>query len=79
MTAASPQRKTGPTAVHRAVLPITHHARHDTWHADITFMEVPPSLSFLYGVTPIGDERDETHYANCYRAYDALSDGVREE
>lgn len=46
------------------------------WHSDLSFKNVPASYTILYGreVPKIGAD---TLYANMYRAYDTLDDGVR--
>lgn len=47
------------------------------WHTDFTFQQRPPSRTLLYGVDvpPYGGD---TLYCNLYRAYDALSPGMKE-
>ncbi|XOV90727.1 MAG: TauD/TfdA dioxygenase family protein [Pseudomonadota bacterium] len=47
------------------------------WHTDFTFQELPPSRTLLYAVDvpPAGGD---TLYTNLYRAYDALSPGMKE-
>jgi len=47
------------------------------WHTDFTFQELPPSRTLLYAVDtpPTGGD---TLYCNLYKAYDALSDGLKE-
>lgn len=48
----------------------------DMWHSDITMEPIPPLGSFLLArVVPVGGD---TIFANQYRAYDALSDGMRQ-
>ncbi|MDZ7683974.1 MAG: TauD/TfdA family dioxygenase [Gammaproteobacteria bacterium] len=46
------------------------------WHTDFTFQALPPSRTLLYGVDvpPAGGD---TLYTNLYRAYDALSPGMK--
>ena len=41
------------------------------WHADMTFNEVPPKASLLYG-REIPDTANNTYFANMYAAYDSL-------
>lgn len=47
------------------------------WHTDFTFQPLPPSLTLLYGidVPPAGGD---TLYCNLYRAYEALSPGMKQ-
>ena len=47
------------------------------WHTDFTFQPTPPSLTLLYGVDvpPAGGD---TLYTNLYRAFDALSPGMKQ-
>lgn len=47
------------------------------WHTDFTFQQHPPSRTLLYAidVPPVGGD---TLYCNLYRAYDALSGGMKE-
>jgi taurine dioxygenase len=46
------------------------------WHSDTTYLETPPMGSVLYAVEipPLGGD---TLFANMYRAYEALSDGMK--
>ncbi len=46
------------------------------WHSDWSFLETPPSGTFLYGrvIPPMGGD---TLYANQYAAYDALDDAMK--
>jgi taurine dioxygenase len=41
------------------------------WHADLTFLDVPPSGSFLYSIK-IPDEGGNTGFCSLYRAYETL-------
>ena len=41
------------------------------WHANMTFNEVPPKASLLYG-REIPDTDNNTYFANMYAAYDSL-------
>ena len=47
------------------------------WHADLTFMDMPPAGAVLYGreLPPVGGD---TMFANMYLAYETLSEGMRE-
>ncbi len=46
------------------------------WHTDFTFQALPPSRTLLYAIdTPKAG--GDTLYTNLYRAYDALSDGMK--
>lgn len=47
------------------------------WHSDMTYAEEPPMGSALYGriIPPFGGD---TMWANMYRAYETLSEGMRE-
>ncbi len=47
------------------------------WHTDFTFQTLPPSRTLLYAVDvpPAGGD---TLYTNLYRAWDALSPGMKE-
>ena len=46
------------------------------WHSDLSFTPVPSLGSLLRGITipPVGGD---TMFTNMYRAYDALSDGMK--
>lgn len=46
------------------------------WHTDTTYQERPPMATMLYAheVPAFGGD---TLFANCYRAYDTLSDGLK--
>ena len=46
------------------------------WHTDTTYQEKPPMATLLHAVDvpPYGGD---TMFANCYLAYDALSDGLK--
>jgi len=47
------------------------------WHSDSTYLERPPLATLLYAkVTP--SHGGDTLFANQYRAYEALSDGMRQ-
>ena len=52
-------------------------ARNDEWHSDITCSERPPALSVLQALT-VPEGRGATQYCNMYRAYETLSDGMRD-
>jgi len=47
------------------------------WHSDTTYLDCPPLGSVLYAVEipPVGGD---TLFANMYRAYETLSDGMKE-
>jgi taurine dioxygenase len=48
------------------------------WHTDFTFQSTPPSYTLLYAVeTPLNG--GDTLYANLYAAYEALSDGMKQQ
>ena len=46
------------------------------WHSDTAYLDVPPLGTMLYArqVPPVGGD---TEFANMYRAYDTLSDGMK--
>jgi len=46
------------------------------WHTDTTYQQRPPMASMLYGLElpPYGGD---TLFANCYLAYETLSDGLK--
>ncbi|MEX2618244.1 MAG: TauD/TfdA family dioxygenase [Alphaproteobacteria bacterium] len=46
------------------------------WHTDTTYQQRPPMASMLYALElpPYGGD---TLFANCYRAYETLSDGLK--
>ena len=48
------------------------------WHADMTFNEVPPKASLLYG-REIPDTGSNTYFANMYAAYDSLPGVLKEQ
>ena len=52
-------------------------ARNDYWHSDISHAERPPAVSVLHALE-VPDGRGDTMFCNMYRAYDALSTGLRE-
>ena len=43
------------------------------WHTDLTYMEVPPSYTILYGLE-VPSEGGDTLYASLYQAWDALKE-----
>ncbi len=47
------------------------------WHSDWSFQPTPPSATILHAkvIPPVGGD---TWYADCYRAYDALSDVMKD-
>lgn len=47
------------------------------WHSDSPYMRIPPSATVLYGVD-IPSRGGDTMYANMYKAYDALSPGMKD-
>lgn len=51
-------------------------ARNDYWHSDISHAERPPAVSVLHALK-VTDGRGDTMFCNMYRAYEALSDGLR--
>jgi taurine dioxygenase len=48
----------------------------ETWHADFSYATTPPALSFLLART-IPPWGGDTLFANCYRAFDGLSEGLK--
>jgi taurine dioxygenase len=46
------------------------------WHADSPYMRVPPRATVLYGVD-IPSRGGDTMFADTYRAYEMLSDGMK--
>ena len=46
------------------------------WHSDVTYEEVPPLGSMLYGVE-VPPEGGDTYFANMYAAYDALDAAMK--
>lgn len=46
------------------------------WHTDTTYQDVPPMATLLYAreLPPFGGD---TMFANCYLAYETLSDGLK--
>ncbi len=52
-------------------------ARNDYWHSDISHAERPPAVSVLHALQ-VPDGRGDTMFCNMYRAYEALSTGLRE-
>ncbi len=53
-------------------------ARNDYWHSDISHAERPPAVTVLHA-REVTDGRGDTMFCNMYRAYEALSDGLRED
>ena len=51
-------------------------ARNDYWHSDISHAERPPSASVLHALK-VPEARGDTMFCNMYRAYELLSDGMR--
>ena len=47
------------------------------WHADMSFVPVPPLGTMLYGIE-LPDAGGDTMFANTALAYEALSDGMKE-
>lgn len=48
----------------------------DTWHTDETYQAAPPMGSILYA-REVPDVGGDTLWANMYRAYETLSDGLK--
>lgn len=66
---------------HPEIMPVIKEAEDknnigDTWHSDMSFMEVPPLGSILYAreVPPFGGD---TLWCNTYLAWERLSDGMK--
>ena len=57
-------------------LPGHRGGRNDWWHSDISFGEVPPMASVLYGLE-VPEGRGDTMFCNMYAAWDDLSPGLR--
>jgi taurine dioxygenase len=55
----------------------THRANSDRWHNDVTYLATPPMGAVLYAeeIPPLGGD---TLWANMYRAYETLSDPVKQ-
>ena len=51
--------------------------RNDWWHSDISFAEVPPMVSVLYGLE-VPEGYGDTMFCNMYAAWEGLSPGLRE-
>lgn len=80
-------RRWGPIEPHPYVEPVEGHPEMiriydpnpltETWHADFSYAVHPPALSLLLGRTipPYGGD---TAFANAYRAFEDLSDGLKE-
>jgi taurine dioxygenase len=47
------------------------------WHTDSSYLEQPPSLTFLHAVE-LPDRGGDTLYASMYAVYEALSPGLRD-
>ena len=67
---------------HPAVLIIENRrgrpgARNDYWHSDISHAERPPAVTVLHARL-VTDGRGDTMFCNMYRAFDALSEELRE-
>lgn len=79
-TEGTPQPKEGLRAEHPALLPVTQESGTNSWHTDITGMEIPPTFSILYGKAPILIEGvdEDTLFCNQYRTLEALSPGLQE-
>lgn len=80
MTAKLPAPRTGPRAEARAVIATDSTVDANQWHSDISFMEVPPAFSLLFGrqVVAREDVDDDTCFSNQYTVYEALSPGLRQ-
>ncbi len=55
----------------------THRANSDRWHNDVTYLATPPMGAVLYAeeIPPLGGD---TLWASMYRAYETLSDPVKQ-
>lgn len=49
----------------------------DTWHSDMSYMEIPPLGSLLYA-REVPEYGGDTLFANMYLAYDMLADPLKE-
>ena len=52
-------------------------ARNDYWHSDISHAERPPAVTVLHAIEVL-EGRGDTMFCNMYRAYEALSNDLRE-
>jgi alpha-ketoglutarate-dependent taurine dioxygenase len=61
-----------------AVLKLEHEAVNfgGIWHSDTTYLERPPMASMLIG-REVPEAGGDTEFANMYRAYETLSDGMK--
>ena len=51
--------------------------RNDWWHSDVSFGEVPPMVSVLYGIE-VPEGYGDTMFCNMYAAWEGLSPGLRD-
>ena len=47
------------------------------WHADMTYIDMPPKASVLHALE-IPDSGGDTHFANMFAAYEVLPDAMKE-
>ncbi len=68
---------------HPAIMPVVKEAADNTgnfggtWHSDVTFRERPPLGSILYALE-VPTHGGDTLFANMCRAYDTLSEGMKD-
>lgn len=55
----------------------THRANSDRWHNDVTYLATPPQAAVLYA-EEIPELGGDTLWANMYRAYETLSDPLKQ-
>ena len=67
---------------HPEILPVIKEAEDRAanfggiWHSDVSFHEAPPMGQILYALE-VPESGGDTIFVNMYRAYDALSDGMK--
>ena len=63
------------------IMIMEHDARRranaDRWHADVTYLETPPQAAVLYA-EEVPEVGGDTLWANMYRAYETLSEPVKQ-
>jgi len=53
-------------------------APNDYWHSDISHAEMPPAVSVLHALKIPGDGRGDTMFCNMVKAFDGLSETLRD-